>query len=43
MSIIVKNGVAWINGYRYENDSDLSITLDSADGTNHVLIVLLLD
>lgn len=33
MSIIVKNGVAWINGYRYENDSDLSITLDSADGT----------
>ena len=33
MSIIVKSGVAWINGYRYENDSDLSITLDSADGT----------
>lgn len=33
MSIIVKNGVAWINGYRYENDSNLSITLDSADGT----------
>lgn len=33
MSVIVKNGVAWINGYRYENDSDLSITLDSADGT----------
>lgn len=33
MSIVVKKGVAWINGYRYENDSDLSITLDSADGT----------
>lgn len=33
MSIIIKSGVAWINGYRYENDSNLSITLDSADGT----------
>ena len=33
MSIIVKSGVAWINGYRYENDGDLSITLDSANGT----------
>lgn len=33
MSIIVKSGVAWINGYRYENNSNLSITLDNADGT----------
>ena len=33
MSIKVKSGVAWINGYRYENDNDLTFTLENADGT----------
>lgn len=33
MSIKVKSGVAWINGYRYENDNDLILTLENADGT----------
>lgn len=33
MSIKVKSGVAWVNGYRYENDNDLIFTLENADGT----------
>lgn len=33
MSIKVKSGVAWVNGYRYENDNDLTFTLENADGT----------
>ena len=33
MSIKVKSGVAWVNGYRYENDNDLILTLENADGT----------
>lgn len=33
MSIKVKSGVAWIKGYRYENDSDLTLTLETANGT----------
>lgn len=33
MSIKVKRGVAWVNGYRYENDNDLILTLENADGT----------
>lgn len=33
MSIKIKSGVAWINGYRYENDNDLILTLENADGT----------
>lgn len=33
MSIKVKSGVAWVNGYRYENDNDLIFTLGNADGT----------
>lgn len=33
MSIKVKSGVAWVNGYRYENDDDLIFTLENADGT----------
>lgn len=32
MSIKVKSGVAWVNGYRYENDNDLTFTLENADG-----------
>lgn len=32
MSIKVKSGVAWVNGYRYENDDDLTFTLENADG-----------
>lgn len=32
MSIIVKAGKAWINGYYYNNDTDLTLTLDTADG-----------
>ena len=32
MSIKVKSGVAWVNGYRYENDNDLIFTLENADG-----------
>lgn len=32
MSIKVKSGVAWVNGYRYENDNDLILTLENADG-----------
>lgn len=33
MSIKVKSGVAWVNGYRYENNNDLTFTLENADGT----------
>lgn len=32
MTITVKSGKAWINGYFYYNTSDLSVTLDTADG-----------
>lgn len=32
MVITVKTGKAWINGYFYFNTSDLSVTLDNADG-----------
>ncbi|WP_297420462.1 hypothetical protein [Clostridium sp.] len=32
MNIVVKAGKAWINGYYYNNDTDLSLTLDTADG-----------
>lgn len=33
MTVLVKSGVAWLNGYRYENDSDIILSLDNADGT----------
>lgn len=33
MGIQVDNGMAWINGYRYENDALLTLTLDTASGT----------
>lgn len=32
MRITIKAGQAWINGYYYENDSDLIFTLSPADG-----------
>lgn len=32
MSIRVLSGQAWINGYWYENDNELSIAIDVADG-----------
>ena len=32
MKITVKEGKAWINGYYYENDSDLTLVIDNADG-----------
>ena len=32
MTVTVKAGKAWINGYFYDNTSDLSVTLATADG-----------
>ena len=32
MKVTVKAGKAWINGYYYENDSDLTLLIDNADG-----------
>ncbi|MFS1511892.1 hypothetical protein VQL36_05570 [Chengkuizengella sp. SCS-71B] len=32
MTIRVKTGVAWINGYMYQNTDDLILTVDVADG-----------
>lgn len=32
MQVTVKAGKAWINGYFYNNTSDLSLTLATADG-----------
>ena len=32
MNIRVKSGLAWVNGYMYENTDDLILTLDNADG-----------
>lgn len=32
MSLILKPGKAWINGYFYHNDNDLSLNVDPADG-----------
>ena len=32
MQVTVKAGKAWINGYFYDNTSDLSLTLATADG-----------
>lgn len=45
MNIQVKSGKGWIKGYYYENDSDLGITLDIADGAQNRIdtIVLRLD
>ena len=45
MKAIVKVGKAWINGYYYENDSDLTLVIDNADGVLNRIdrIVLRLD
>lgn len=32
MQIIIPAGQAWINGYYYKNDSDLTLTITNADG-----------
>ncbi len=32
MNVIVKAGPAWINGYCYENTSDLTLAIEAADG-----------
>lgn len=32
MTVAIKAGKAWINGYYYSNDSNLILTLDTADG-----------
>lgn len=32
MTVTVKPGNGYINGYKYKNDSDLSLTIDTADG-----------
>lgn len=32
MTVTIKQGKAWINGYVYINDSDLILTIDNADG-----------
>ena len=33
MTVTIKAGKAWINGYQYYNDSDLVLPVDVADGT----------
>lgn len=45
MTIAVKAGKGWIKGYYYENDSDLLLTLDNADGAQARIdsVVLRLD
>lgn len=34
MSVALSSGYAWINGYKYENDSDKVFQIDVADGVN---------
>lgn len=45
MSVVVTPGDAWINGYFYRNDSDLTLNIDAADATNPRidLVILRLD
>ncbi|KAI3350155.1 hypothetical protein [Clostridium botulinum] len=45
MKVTVKAGKAWIKGYYYENDSDLVLNLEPADGVLHRIdrIVVRLD
>lgn len=45
MSVVINKGKAWINGYYYENTSDLKLHIDVADGTYSRIdtIVLRLD
>ena len=42
MSVTLPSGRAWINGYHYRNDGDMTLTIDNADGVlNRVDIVVL--
>lgn len=42
MSVKVLSGEAFINGYRYENDSNLSLSIDTADGVlNRIDIIVI--
>lgn len=45
MTVNVKQGLAWINGYFYENTDNLSLNIDNADGVlNRIdLVVVRLD
>lgn len=45
MSVTVGAGRAWINGYMYSNDSNMTLALSAADGalSRTDLIVLRLD
>lgn len=45
MTVKVKMGKAWINGYYYENSDDLILNIDNADGVLHRIdsVVLRLD
>ena len=42
MSVVAHSGLGWINGYWYENDDELSLAIDVADGIlNRIDIVVL--
>ena len=42
MSVRVLSGQAWINGYWYENDDELSLAVDVADGVlNRIDLIVL--
>lgn len=42
MSVTVLSGQAWINGYWYENDEELSLAIDIADGVLHRIDAIVL-
>ena len=42
MTVKIPAGRAWINGYYYHNDSELTLTIDNADGVlNRIDVVVL--
>lgn len=42
MSVTLPSGRAWINGYHYRNDGDMTLTIDNADGVlNRIDVVVL--
>lgn len=42
MAVTLPTGRAWINGYHYRNDGDMTLTIDNADGVlNRIDIVVL--
>ncbi len=45
MTVVVKSGQGWLNGYWYENDDNFTLNIEMADGTlNRIdLVVLRLD